>query len=114
MPKLRKSSERIALSQLTAKQRSFAELVANGYSYAAAYRLSYDTNGRSSTIRVEASRLANSPQISLAIEALQNAHDNAYAPLGTVNELLDTLRHGNGASARLKAAQVLGRRARLF
>src|SRR4051812_34367070 len=115
MPKLRKRSEQIALDQLTPKQRSFAELVANGHSYAAAYRLSYDTSGTPRTIYVEASRVANDPKISNAIARLRDTRENSDRMSNwSIERLLCTSHAGHSPRTRLKAMSKLARMIRMI
>jgi len=61
-------------NKLTPKQEAFARNVAEGDTYAQAYRQAYDAENMSkSTIRVEASRLASDPNVSLMVMELQEA-----------------------------------------
>ena len=60
--------------KLTPKQEAFARYVAEGDTYAQAYRQAYDAENMSdNTIRVEASRLASNPIVSLMVMELQEA-----------------------------------------
>ena len=60
--------------KLTPKQEAFARYVAEGDTYAQAYRQAYDAENMSdNTIRVEASRLASDPNVSLMVMELQEA-----------------------------------------
>lgn len=56
---------------LTVKQQKFAELLADGYSNADAYRGSYDaTNMKPATIHNEASKLSTNPAIAERVQAI--------------------------------------------
>jgi hypothetical protein len=58
--------------RLTAKQERFARLVAAGFAQSDAYRQAYDVrSGSAHIVAVEASRLANAPDIALTIESLR-------------------------------------------
>ena len=60
--------------KLTPKQETFARHVAEGDTYAQAYRTAYDAENMSDkAIRVEASRLASNPIVSLMVMELQEA-----------------------------------------
>lgn len=63
----------VGKSQLTAKQRKFAEAVAMGETGAQAYRMAYDTKAKPKTQGTEASMLKANPLISREIEALKLA-----------------------------------------
>ena len=59
-------------NKLTAKQEQFAQLVANGSPYNAAYAQAYNADGmQQADIDKEASVLANSPKIAPRIKAIQ-------------------------------------------
>ena len=59
-------------NKLTAKQEQFAQMVANGSAYNAAYAEAYNADGmQQADIDKEASVLANSPNIAPRIKAIQ-------------------------------------------
>jgi hypothetical protein len=58
-------------TSLTAKQKAFAEKVAEGETKAQAYRDSYETNGNKDTEAREAHRLSLNPKIATMIEQLK-------------------------------------------
>jgi phage terminase small subunit len=60
---------------MTAKQEKFAQEVASGKDQSEAYRIAYNPKKMNSeAIHVEASRLANTPKVSLRIEELKEKH----------------------------------------
>ena len=63
--------------QLTHKQKTFARLVASGHTASDAYRESYDTQAKPTTINGEAHRLTVHPQIARTIEAYKLANEAA-------------------------------------
>lgn len=59
-------------TNLTAKQEQFAQLIANGSAYNAAYSEAYNAEGMSqTTIDVEASKLAKNPKVAPRIAEIQ-------------------------------------------
>jgi phage terminase small subunit len=96
--------------RLTAKQRHFAEQIANGRSYTAAYRAAYHCyTAKPSTIRTEASRLANSPKILAVIEEIERERYRKTpegAALTAIDVLLEQCLNGS-AKERLMAADRL-------
>jgi len=63
--------------QLTHKQKTFARLVAQGHTASDAYRESYDTQAKPTTINGEAHRLTVHPQVARTIEAYKLANEAA-------------------------------------
>ena len=77
--------------RLTAKQEHFAQCIAKGMTQEAAYRASYDCrpSTKSETIRQEASRLMNNPNIAATLAKLRKpAMEQASV---TLEALLDEL-----------------------
>ena len=58
---------------LTPKQREYARNVALGKTKADAYRVAYNTKGKSNTVGTEVSRLSKNPSVALEIEAYREA-----------------------------------------
>jgi phage terminase small subunit len=69
----------VVMKALTKKQERFAHLVgAEGLNQTAAYREAYDAKNMSvEAVRVEASRLADAPNVALRVQALQLARQQA-------------------------------------
>lgn len=59
-----------AKPDLTPRQEAFAQLVATGHSLSDAYRATYSSRGKSSTVNVSASKLAKTPKIFHRVEML--------------------------------------------
>ena len=102
--------------KFTHKQRQFAKGVANGLTQSDAYRLAYDTEGKSSIVNCEASKLANSPKIAQLIEAysLANTAKEYHSPLRlrelVINNLvMHAISEDIKPAQRLKATELLGK-----
>ena len=68
---------RIGKSELTAKQRKFAEGIAMGETGAGAYRKAYNTTAKPKSVGTDASKLKADPRILQEIEAYQLANEAA-------------------------------------
>ncbi len=68
---------RLGKSELTAKQRKFAEQVALGETGAGAYRKAYNTTAKPKSVGSDASKLKADPRILQEIEAYQLANEAA-------------------------------------
>jgi len=62
---------------LTPRQEAFARLVAQGHSLSDAYRGTYSSRGKASTVNVSASQLAKTPKIHNRIEVLLKQQEMA-------------------------------------
>src|SRR4051794_9483753 len=97
---------------LTRKQMLFAERVASGLSLSQAYREVYHCqHSKASTIRTEASRLANTPKM---IQAIQNKKRQLqWEQLGLAHphlaESIYDYHHGAKETVRLKAMRKLAK-----
>ena len=110
-------------SGLTDKQRLFAHTLANGkHSISDAYRECYSAgNMTGATVRVEASRLAANPHVSLMVERLRGemaVAERAMA-LSDRDRVLEKLRtwmdHADATDGnKLRAAELLGKSVGLF
>ena len=101
--------------QLTHKQKTFARLVASGHTASDAYRESYDTQAKPTTINGEAHRLTVHPQIARTIEAYKLANEAAAyqtpAQLRAlvIHSLVQTVIDPDvKAATKVAAAKVLG------
>ena len=64
---------------LTAKQEEFARAFVETRSQAAAYRCAYSAKGMSdNSVRVEASRLMDNPNVTLLVEKMQERHQKRH------------------------------------
>ena len=68
---------RLGKSELTAKQRKFAEGIAMGETGAGAYRKAYNTTAKPKSVGTDASKLKADPRILQEIEAYQLANEAA-------------------------------------
>ena len=110
-------------SGLTDKQRLFAHALASGkYSISDAYRECYSAGNMSGpAVRVEASRLAANPNVSLMVERLRGemaVAERAMA-LSDRDRVLEKLRtwmdHADATDGnKLRAAELLGKSVGLF
>lgn len=110
-------------SGLTDKQRLFAHALASGkYSISDAYRECYSAGNMSGpAVRVEASRLAANPNVSLLVEKLRGemAASERLLALSDRDRVLDKLRtwmdNADPADGnKLRAAELLGKSVGLF
>lgn len=62
--------------KLTAKQESFAQLIAQGKNQAEAYRETYKSKASDNAVYVNASKLAASAKVSLRIKELKRQNEN--------------------------------------
>jgi hypothetical protein len=116
----RKSGKNLLLG-LTSKQEAFAEHVVSGESLSAAYRLAYDAKGMSDeAVRVEASRLFMHPNVSLRVRALNVEKEDQRRMLmvsdaqASITTLRDMLKSADSSSAKIRAAELLGKAAGIF
>jgi len=116
----RKSGKNLLLG-LTTKQEAFAEHVVSGESLSAAYRLAYDAKGMSDeAVRVEASRLFMHPNVSLRVRALNVEKEDQRRMLmvsdaqASITTLRDMLKSADSSSAKIRAAELLGKAAGIF
>ncbi len=116
----RKSGKNLLLG-LTSKQEAFAEHVVSGESLSAAYRLAYDAKGMSDeAVRVEASRLFMHPNVSLRVKSLNAEKEDQRRMLAvsdaeaSINTLREMLKSADSSSAKIRAAELLGKAAGIF
>jgi len=110
-------------SGLTDKQRLFAHALASGkYSISDAYRECYSAGNMSGpAVRVEASRLAANPNVSLMVQQLRASNEVAEraAALSDRDRVLERLRawmdHAEATDGnKIRAAELLGKSVGLF
>ena len=107
---------------MTPKQHQFAREVVLGKSQADAYRAAYDTRRMNdNSIRREASRLMDNPNVATTVVELQQKADAAVVQerIATREEVLQTLTgymHSGEPrdSVRLRAAEMMGKHYGLF
>ena len=107
---------------MTPKQHQFAREVVLGKSQADAYRAAYDTlRMNDNSIRREASRLMDNPNVATTVVELQQEADAAVVQerIATREEVLQTLTgymHSGEPrdSVRLRAAELMGKHYGLF
>ena len=112
--------------KLTTKQRKFAELIASGTmnNLSDTYRAVYDTTSgpmSNASIRVEASRLAANPNVTLLVEQLTERKVRAELAVGlsdrdrVLTKLRTLLDDGEPSDAvKVAAARLLGQSCGLF
>jgi len=110
-------------SGLTDKQRLFAHALASGqYSISDAYRECYSAGNMSgATVRVEASRLAANPHVTLMVQRLRASNEVAERAmqLSDRDRVLERLRawmdHAEATDGnKIRAAELLGKSVGLF
>ena len=106
---------------LTEKQERFAQLVAQGLNYSAAYRQSYVTDEMApNTVWREAHRLSQHKKVSARISQLvgereeENRRRAATRTQRVLCQLEAIMVSGNTDTARLRAAEMLGKTVGLF
>ena len=107
---------------MTPKQHQFAREIVLGKSQADAYRAAYDTlRMNDNSIRREASRLMDNPNVATTVVKLQQEADAAVVQerIATREEVLQTLTgymHSGEPrdSVRLRAAELMGKHYGLF
>ena len=107
---------------MTPKQHLFAREIVLGKSQADAYRAAYDTlRMNDNSIRREASRLMDNPNVATTVAELQQKADAAVVQerIATREEVLQTLTgymHSGEPrdSVRLRAAELMGKHYGLF
>ena len=106
---------RVGKTELTAKQKKFAQAVAMGNTGADAYRQAYETSGTNDTIGNNASRLKADSRIKAEIEAYRLA--NEAAAYRTASQLRDLVIHSltqvlidpeTKHAQKIQAAKVIG------
>ena len=113
--------------KLTPKQEAFARLVANGSSYADAYREAYSSKGKDQTVHNESSKLMANQYVSSRVDQLIGQKERAIARKAVTDRELvvaklrrwteDGIDPATGEEptpAQLQAAQLLGRTVALF
>ena len=113
--------------KLTPKQESFARLVANGSSYADAYREAYASKGKDQTVHNESSKLMANQYVSSRVNQLIGQKERALVRKAVTDRELvvgklrrwteDGIDPATGEEptpAQLQAAQLLGRTVALF
>jgi phage terminase small subunit len=116
----RKSGKNLLLG-LTSKQEAFAEAVVSGMSLSAAYRHAYDAQGmQDESVRVAASRLFSQANVSLRVQALNSEKEDQRRMLmvsdaeASINTLREMLKSADTSSAKIRAAELLGKAAGIF
>ena len=107
---------------MSSKQHQFARKVVLGKNHADAYRAAYNTlRMNDNSIRREASRLMDNPNVATTVAQLQREADVAVVQerIATREEVLQTLTgymHSGepGDSVRLRAAELMGKHYGLF
>lgn len=107
---------------LTSKQETFASLVVDGYSYVAAYRAAYDVqeDAKPSTHWRQGYDIANKPEVAARINQLQHELNEQHRALGETRAARVTaalegiMSSAKTDSARLRAAELLGKTVGLF
>lgn len=102
---------------LTLKQEAFAQAVAEGLTFSAAYRKAYDAERMSdAAVWQEGSRLAANPRVALRMKELREvtkpraSHDPGEVKAEIIRTLRTILSDSNAKQAdRMKAAELLGR-----
>jgi hypothetical protein len=100
---------------LTARQREFVRLVCSGESptLTDAYRRAFDTQGKPSTVRTEASRMWRKPHVVAAVERWrkQSENDEKRRRVGETQriraKLWDEVECGEKATDRIAALRLL-------
>ena len=113
--------------KLTPKQEAFARLVANGSSYADAYREAYASKGKDQTVHNESSKLMANQYVSSRVNQLIGQKERALVRKAVTDRELvvgklrrwteDGIDPATGEEptpAQLQAAQLLGRTVALF
>jgi len=105
----------IPKSQLTAKERAFAEQVALGEPATVAYRKAYNTKAKPDNVKVSAHRVKSKPHVSLTIQAIQQANEamkyqnaeslRSLAITSLVNVLTDP---DAKPQAKIQASKIIG------
>jgi len=116
----RKSGKNLLLG-LTSKQEAFADAVVSGMSLSAAYKLAYDAEKmQDESVRVAASRLFSQANVSLRVQALNAEKEEQRRMLmvsdaeASINTLREMLKSADSSSAKIRAAELLGKAAGIF
>ena len=106
---------RIPKSQLTAKERAFAEQVALGDPATVAYRKAYNTKAKPEIVKSSAHRVKSKPHVSATIQAIQQANEamkyqnaeslRSLAITSLVNVLTDP---ETKPQAKIQASKIIG------
>lgn len=114
------TNEALDSVKLTDKEELFAQEVASGATQSAAYRKHYSVdNMKATSIHVEASKLRNTPKVSLRIDELKAKAadvaivDAAMVLRGLLNEAEDNT-DGSSHGARVAAWAHLGKHLGMF
>ena len=106
---------------LTAKQQTFADLIATGQRQSAAYRSAYDAADMApATVWNEASRLVRHPEVAQRVGLLQQEAEYSAATRREVTrdfvfqELAALAMDAPTSNARLKALELLGKSVGMF
>lgn len=110
------------LHGLTIKQETFANLVAMGHSYASAYRTAYDVgeNTKDHTIYRDGHGVAHNPKVRARISELvelqleEHSARQETRAARVVSTLEKVMTSAKTDSARLRAAELLGKSVGLF
>ena len=116
-PSIRNSSKARGKHRLTAKQESFARLVAiHGVPQRQAYIASYRTDGmQPNSITAEASRMAGHAGIAARIEALRaemvqvDLHDRAETQSFVLKGLKQLALEADSSASKVRAYELLGK-----
>ena len=109
------SSIGIRQSKASRKQIAFAEqVVLSGMNASQAYRASYNTKAKASTVNVEAHKLMKNPKVANTIEALERAkeaaalHSIESLKALVISTLTDIATNSDKDSVRVQAVKTLG------
>ena len=105
-----------AARELTAKQKSFARLVANGLTAAEAYRQSYNTSASPKRVGDQAAMLKRDPRISSEINRLSTLNEvrEWHSPQQIRSLVIERLQmeatnEDNPPNSRIRALELLGK-----
>lgn len=106
---------------LTPKQLHFARCVASGMNQSDAYRESYNSTGKHTTVNVEASKLMSNPNVRQRVDQLIAQRERAMinSSISDKEKVLTALRTFMDSaepsdSMRIRATELLGKTAGLF
>lgn len=108
-----------SVRQLTPKMRTFAKLVAKGFSPSESYRRSYDcSNSTSVTVSANACRLLKDPRVNAIVELARESEDIVSDPVALrLHVMRHLLNHANTMkteSNQIRALELLGKTVGMF